>query len=275
MSKPIHLATSADAIQLLLDHGANINSIDKNGHTPLHYSVIQNNMDLIKLFIDKGANINDASNQMKKTALHYAAEKDRIHTVNYLLDRGADPLQKDIYGFTPITISEMYKHHSIANTIRHHMTTKIISDGLIQFNLSNDDHKHMTDRIYKACNHYAHKYTVSNQATLTHILYLKIDYVIKKLNPSLIKKIIDETDPLRIKTLLMNELYAYDEDLQDERETLINKEQTCMIEDKWESDRQCPRCRQRKYKVRQVITRCIDEGTTMKADCICGNTFRL
>lgn len=275
MSSPIHYATSVDAVRLLLEQGANIYSGDQYGRTALHNSVRDNNIDLVRLFVDWGIDINIACRDFGRSPLHYAAQGGHTSMVVYLLDKGANPSLEELNGYTPIGIGKLFKHPDVVNVIQRHMATKVISEGLRRLNLSDRDHSYMTERIYNACSHYARTYTLSNESTLTHILYLKIDYVIKKLTPSLIKKIIDETDPLRIKTLLMNELYTYDKELQDEREAIINKEQACMVEDKWESARQCPRCRQRKYKVRQVITRCIDEGTTMKADCICGNTFML
>lgn len=272
---PIHYAASVDVLQLLIDNGADISLRDENGRQPLHNSVISNSLKMVKLLIDNGACINETCDFLSMSPLHYAAQKGYVNIVKYLLKNGADPSQKELMERTPTEFARYHKHYDVIDAIQHFMATKIISEKLSKFDLSDDEHSYMTERIYNACNHYAHKYTLSNESTLTHILYLKIDYVIKKLTPSIIKKIMNESDPLRIKTLLMNELYTYDKELQDEREAIINKEQTCMVEDKWESARQCPRCRQRKYKVRQVITRCIDEGTTMKADCVCGNTFML
>ena len=58
-------------VQLLLDHGADIEAVNNYGNTPLHISILSSKFDIgiIKTLLDYGADIN-ARNKMSKTLLH-------------------------------------------------------------------------------------------------------------------------------------------------------------------------------------------------------------
>ncbi|XP_052183471.1 ADP-ribosylation factor GTPase-activating protein AGD3-like isoform X2 [Diospyros lotus] len=56
---PLHLACqTADIgmVELLLQHGANINASDSRGQTPLHHSIIRGRTTIVKLLLTRGAN---------------------------------------------------------------------------------------------------------------------------------------------------------------------------------------------------------------------------
>src|SRR5262249_24584475 len=57
----------ANTIRMLLDHGADVNSVDPTGRTSLMYAVGSDllNLDVVKLLIDRGADVN-AKDQHKQ-----------------------------------------------------------------------------------------------------------------------------------------------------------------------------------------------------------------
>ena len=74
-------------VKLLLDHGANVNSVTKKGETPLHYT--SPNTQMIKLLLDSGVRVN-ATDIDGMTALHWAAERGQFDLVKTLLQFGSD-----------------------------------------------------------------------------------------------------------------------------------------------------------------------------------------
>lgn len=108
-------------VRLLLDHGADVNSADNNGNTPLmlaaksimasHYG--GSYAEVVELLLEKGANVH-ARDEKGSTALNWAmasdSELDRTAIVKLLLDKGADVNAKG-YVWTPL-ISASYKGHT-------------------------------------------------------------------------------------------------------------------------------------------------------------------
>ncbi|KDQ07855.1 hypothetical protein BOTBODRAFT_83182, partial [Botryobasidium botryosum FD-172 SS1] len=135
---PLHHAVkcpSLAAIRLLLEHGADLNSTDDEGQTPLcdavKYARDDNDNNIINLLLGRGANVNDEGarplhaaskrghastvrlllksgvnlrlrNQEGETALHAALKRDCAATVSALLEAGADPNAEDRHGETPL-----------------------------------------------------------------------------------------------------------------------------------------------------------------------------
>ncbi|KAH8780344.1 ankyrin repeat-containing domain protein, partial [Hyaloscypha finlandica] len=61
-----------NVIKLLLEKGANVDTADEGGQTPLHQASMIRHIDVIKLLLDKGANVN-AVNGARQTPLHRAS----------------------------------------------------------------------------------------------------------------------------------------------------------------------------------------------------------
>src|SRR5437660_10479678 len=74
-------------VRKLIDAGADVNTVDKDGTTALMHSVLESDARMMKLLIDKGANVN-SKNAQDSTALMYAATNSARTRV--LLDAGAD-----------------------------------------------------------------------------------------------------------------------------------------------------------------------------------------
>src|SRR5262245_5013854 len=89
-------------VRKLIDAGADVNTVDKDGTTALMHSVIESDVRMMKLLIDKGADIN-AKNSLDSTALMYAATN--LAKTRVLLDAGADVKVKGKRGATPMSVA--------------------------------------------------------------------------------------------------------------------------------------------------------------------------
>lgn len=89
----LHHASSfsgtSDFIELLIQHGININDVDDEYNQALHYAAKKNQPENIQLLIKHGAFIN-AQNNNGYTALHEAAIHDSREAAEALVDAGAD-----------------------------------------------------------------------------------------------------------------------------------------------------------------------------------------
>jgi ankyrin len=81
----LHLATSPDLIRLLLQHGAQVNSVDVWGCEPIHESAREGRHENMKILIKAGAKI-DARNYWMTTSLHWAASNDHLETVQAIIE---------------------------------------------------------------------------------------------------------------------------------------------------------------------------------------------
>jgi ankyrin repeat protein len=135
---PLHLAVDRgdrEAVEILLNSGADPNVKDLAGGTPLHWAVASGFPDLVELLLERGADPN-ARDNAGNTPLHIAAmghtsevaemfielaprfgleyPYDRLDTIRILLEYGADLTAKNNYGQTPIDIALRYGNDEIA-----------------------------------------------------------------------------------------------------------------------------------------------------------------
>ena len=78
-------------IRLLLAAGANPNTVDRYGWTPLHAAVFRGHEEIIQLLLAAGADPNAGDQQYGWTPLHYTASFGCEEIVQLLLAAGADP----------------------------------------------------------------------------------------------------------------------------------------------------------------------------------------
>ncbi|EAY07595.1 hypothetical protein TVAG_334070 [Trichomonas vaginalis G3] len=98
---PLHIAVEynkKDVAELLLLHGANVGSrFTKNGKTALYIAIENNRMDIVKLLLLHGANIEKIDNN-RTLALRLAVQNDFLEFVEFLISNGADIRSKNIGG---------------------------------------------------------------------------------------------------------------------------------------------------------------------------------
>jgi len=88
LGTPLHWAAERnkiDAVQLLLDKGANVNSVTKWGISPLHYAANSGNEKMVDLLLKRGAKIND-NRYTYCQPIHYSKNK---AVISILLSNGA------------------------------------------------------------------------------------------------------------------------------------------------------------------------------------------
>ena len=108
--------------RLLLDHGADLEAVDRKGNTPLLATQIHNSWtryDIITMLLDSGANINAVNTMTGNTLLHSVVRwRDYIDVVRLLLDRGADPRIKNKKDATVLHVAESNYTHMIARAMK-------------------------------------------------------------------------------------------------------------------------------------------------------------
>ena len=87
-------AGDAARIQELLASGADINTRDEHGRTPLMIAAVKGHAPAVTLLLDKGSDI-AAKNKYGLSALQFAAGTGRAEVVGVLLERGANPRERD------------------------------------------------------------------------------------------------------------------------------------------------------------------------------------
>ena len=95
---------NAEVVKLLIDKGANVNASPPNGNTALHAAVRSANDSIAELLIQNGANIN-AANAKGLTPLHYAVWLGLPYLTQILIYYGSDLNAKDYHGNTPLILS--------------------------------------------------------------------------------------------------------------------------------------------------------------------------
>ena len=91
--------------EMLLKNGANPNSSNKAGATPLILAVCNGNIDIARLLLDYGALVDKATNG-GMTPLMIASDNNEISLAKFLLESGADVNKMDKNGSTPL-------HHAL------------------------------------------------------------------------------------------------------------------------------------------------------------------
>lgn len=107
MSTALHSAARfgfTDIAILLLDHGADIETVDFGGNTPLLTATFNGHSEVSQTLLRYGANWR-AMNKIKDTPCLYASMKGMMDLVTKLLDSGADPNAVDCLGYTPLAIA--------------------------------------------------------------------------------------------------------------------------------------------------------------------------
>ena len=91
----------ANIVEVLLEKGANVNAVDSEGWTPLHFAAQNGHASVVEVLLEKGANVN-AVNSKGCTPLHSAVWGGHESVVKVLIQAGANVNAVDKYGRTPL-----------------------------------------------------------------------------------------------------------------------------------------------------------------------------
>jgi ankyrin repeat protein len=86
---------SVPLIELFLEHGSTCREIDEGKRGPLRAAVMGGNADACRILLQHGCDPNVADPDDGFTALHYAASRSDVATVEILLSARANPTLKD------------------------------------------------------------------------------------------------------------------------------------------------------------------------------------
>lgn len=101
-----------DIAEVLINAGANINLPDKDGWSPLHMAVLNQDINMVDLILKYTPQINDQNkygNNAIWIAVYYA--NGRTDIINLLLDAGADPYQKNNVGINAIQLAQVIANY--------------------------------------------------------------------------------------------------------------------------------------------------------------------
>ena len=96
---------SFSGVKTLLSLGANVNTKDEDGATPLMWAAAKGYSDVAKLLIEHGANVNVQEKELGFTPLIISVVRGHANVVKLLIEHGADVNAKDKYGHTPLAIA--------------------------------------------------------------------------------------------------------------------------------------------------------------------------
>ncbi len=122
----IHYSDDITLVGWLLKKGANLNTKNNEGKTPLHYAVIDNKYDYVidnkydyfKFLLKKGANLNTQDNE-GKTPLYYALIDDKYDYFKLLLEKGANLNTQDNEGKTLLHCAVMNRRNNFIQLLLH------------------------------------------------------------------------------------------------------------------------------------------------------------
>jgi membrane protease YdiL (CAAX protease family) len=108
-----------DKVKALLAKGANVNTSDKDGLTPLMHAADQGNMEAAKVLIEKGGYV-DAKSQEGATALMFAVQSGHLDMVKLLLANGADVNEEQKCPRTALQLAEQQDQSKIVELLKSH-----------------------------------------------------------------------------------------------------------------------------------------------------------
>ncbi|KAI8498597.1 Unconventional myosin-XVI [Branchiostoma belcheri] len=118
----LHLASwngQTGVVELLIQHGANLEARDKNGWTTLHLACRYGHTGIVELLIQHGADM-EARTKLGSTALHLASGYGQTGVVELLIQHGADIEARDKYGETALYLACRYGHTGIVELLIQH-----------------------------------------------------------------------------------------------------------------------------------------------------------
>ncbi|KAJ1565219.1 Palmitoyltransferase Hip14, partial [Cladochytrium tenue] len=96
---------SLDLVSRIVEQGVNPSARDHENCTALHWAAIKNHLAVVKFLIEQGAEIDATGGELMATPLHWAARSGNVQVVTFLVNRGADPALQDNQGYNALHLA--------------------------------------------------------------------------------------------------------------------------------------------------------------------------
>ena len=114
----LHHATSFEVLSCLIRNGADVNACTNDNYTPLMIAVEKGNKVAVTFLVEHGADIDVQANIGGKTALHLAVTcHDSRDILNCLIKNGANVNSRTSMGKTPLMLASKCGHVNVATSL--------------------------------------------------------------------------------------------------------------------------------------------------------------
>jgi ankyrin repeat protein len=103
-------------VRLLLEKGADLETKDEDGQTPLIWAARNGHEAVARLLLEKGA-VLDAKNEDGRTPLMLTAQNGHEAVARLLLEKGADLEAKNVNGWTPLMWTALHGREAVARLL--------------------------------------------------------------------------------------------------------------------------------------------------------------
>ncbi|XP_058830344.1 ankyrin repeat and MYND domain-containing protein 2 [Topomyia yanbarensis] len=103
-----------------------VDYVDENGMTPLQHASYKGNKDAVQLLLDQGADVNSGKHEYKYTALHFGALSGNVDVCLKLLLAGANSNATNSVGRTAAQMAAFVANHQVVATINNFVPIKEI-----------------------------------------------------------------------------------------------------------------------------------------------------
>lgn len=114
---PLHYAVTfaqKEAMEFLIEQGADVSAPDGTGLTPLHVAAIIDVPGAARLLVDAGAAL-EAKDNFGDTPMHSAAMHGSLRVLEFLLEEGGAAFARNQEGLTPLDLA---RRHDQADTLQ-------------------------------------------------------------------------------------------------------------------------------------------------------------
>jgi ankyrin repeat protein len=116
----LHLASrmgNEQIMQVLVSHGLNINTLDKERKVPLHLACEKGDLGVCKQLLSQQIPLLNIPDRSRKLPLHYAAESGHSGILRLLIDKGSDIFSSDQNGRSPLHLVCQKGFYEAAKTL--------------------------------------------------------------------------------------------------------------------------------------------------------------
>ncbi|KAH9503351.1 Palmitoyltransferase zdhhc17 [Bulinus truncatus] len=100
-------------VQELIEAGYDVNQMDHENVSLLHWAAINNRTEIVYYFVSKGAIVDRFGGHLDSTPLHWATRQGHLSMVVQLMSYGADPSLRDGEGCSCIHLASQFGHTAI------------------------------------------------------------------------------------------------------------------------------------------------------------------